>query len=303
MLNVFLYVILPTFLVAAAGGVLQRWRGLSPLPLNQLMLYLLGPSLILNSLLTTKLQASEAERIIAAVILVTLVLLATGAILGRALGQERPMRSGFLLATVFPNAANMALPVALLAFGNAGLAVAVVIFAAQSVLSWSLGVFVAASSAGGGLEPLKQTLRLPMLWAIGLAIVLRAAGVTLPFTLQHPIEMLGNASIPVMLVILGFQLSRGIQLEQWPSLVAALTMRLIGGAAIAFGVTSLLGLTGVTQETVIVVAGMPTAVFTTILATEFKAEPRFVTSAVIASTLLSLVTLTLLITLVQNWLA
>ena len=45
---------------------------------------------------------------------------------------------------------------------------------------------------------------------------------------------------------------------------------------------------------------MPTAVFTTILATEFKAEPRFVTSAVIASTVLSLLTLTALIFLLQD---
>src|SRR5680860_106966 len=39
----------------------------------------------------------------------------------------------------FPNAGNMGLPVVLLAFGEQALAVAVIIFATQSILGWSLG--------------------------------------------------------------------------------------------------------------------------------------------------------------------
>ena len=49
----------------------------------------------------------------------------------------------------------------------------------------------------------------------------------------------------------------------------------------------------------IVLGGMPTAVFATILATEFAARPQFVTRSVVASTLLSVLTLTVLITLVR----
>jgi malate permease and related proteins len=79
-------------------------------------------------------------------------------------------------------------------------------------------------------------------------------------------------------------------------------VRLIGGAAVAYPVTLLLGLEGVAQQTIIAVSAMPTAVFTTILATEFRAEPRFVTSAVISSTVLSLLTLTVIITVLQTWL-
>ena len=48
-----------------------------------------------------------------------------------------------------------------------------------------------------------------------------------------------------------------------------------------------------------VVSAMPTAVFTTILATQFQAKPAFVTNAVVLGTLLSLLTLTALITVVE----
>ena len=65
-----------------------------------------------------------------------------------------------------------------------------------------------------------------------------------------------------------------------------------------YGVTLMLGVYGLTQRTLIVLAAMPTAIFTTILATEFAARPRFVTLAVISSTFASVGSLTVLIAVV-----
>ncbi|MEX2598497.1 MAG: AEC family transporter [Dehalococcoidia bacterium] len=279
------------------AGAAWRWP-----PLNQLMLYLLGPALIIDSLLNAELAAGASVRVISAVVLITIATLAVATTVSKLLRQERTLESGFLLAAAFPNAANMALPVTLLAFGESGFTVAIIIFATHSILGWSVGMFVAARGSFSGFGPLLQTARSPVLWAIALALLLRATGITLPVTLSEPISMLASASIPVMLVILGFQLARGVELDRWPNLVAVLTVRLVISAGIAYGVTLLLGLEGITQQTIIAVSAMPTAVFTTILATEFKAEARFVTSAVISSTLLSLLTLTVLITVLQTFL-
>lgn len=300
MLNVFINVILPILLVAAAGAALQRWRNLPAAPFSQLMLYLLSPALVLDSLIGADLPLEASARIVGAIFLLSLVLIAASAVLSHLLGHKRPMQSGFILSTTFPNAGNMGLPVSLLAFGEQGLAVAVVIYSSHAVLGWSLGVFVAARSHSGGLGPLKHTLRLPVLWAIALALLLRATGTELPSFLGESVHMLGQASIPVMLLILGFQLERGVALDRWPSLLAALVVRLIASALVAYLVGGWLGLEGITQQVFVVMAAMPTAVFTIILATEFQAEPRFVSSMVIASTLISLLTLTLLLAVLQS---
>lgn len=45
---------------------------------------------------------------------------------------------------------------------------------------------------------------------------------------------------------------------------------------------------------------MPAAVINTLLATEFNAEPKLVTGTVVISTLLSPITLTIIIALLQN---
>lgn len=301
MINVFLNVILPILIVAAAGAGLKRWRNIPAAPFSQMMLYLLSPALVLDSLLNASLPLEATGRIVGAILLMSISLVAVSALLSRSLGHDRPMQSGFMLATAFPNAGNMGLPVALLAFGEQGLAVAVIIFASQAVLGWSLGVFIAARSHNAGLGPLKHTLKLPVVWAIGLAFLLRATDTTLPLALAQPVAMLGQASIPIMLLILGFQLEKGVALDRWASLLAALGLRLIGGSVVAYLVSELLGLGAIAQQTFIVVAAMPTAVFTIILATEFDAEPRFVSSLVIASTLLGFLTLTVLITLLQSF--
>ena len=53
----------------------------------------------------------------------------------------------------------------------------------------------------------------------------------------------------------------------------------------------------------IIAYAMPVAVFTIILATEFKTNPKFVTNAVVTSTVASTITLAILIPFVKTFLA
>jgi predicted permease len=105
----------------------------------------------------------------------------------------------------------------------------------------------------------------------------------------------------MMLVVLGFQLAGEFRLERFFSLAAALMVRLLVSVPVAYAATLLLGLEALSQSVVIIVFAMPAAVFTIILSTEFKTNPRFVTNAVVTSTLASTLTLTLVIPLVKGF--
>jgi malate permease and related proteins len=300
MLDVFLTVILPTFLVAALGAGLQRWKALGVGALGPVAMYLLSPALVLNGLLTTELPAAISFRVVAAAFLAMMLMLGLAAIFSALVRQPRALQSGFTLATGFPNAGNMGIPISFLAFGDEGLAVAIIIFVVQGSLSWPVGIYVAARGRAHGLDPLKAAAKVPTLYAVPVALLIRAIEWDMPLTLSRPIEMLADATIPVMLIVLGFQLSQGIDWVRWRSLASSGFARLVASAGVAYLVTVAIGLDGVAQQTVIIVAAMPTAVFTTILATEFDAEPKFVTSAVVMSTLASIGTLTVLITLLRE---
>jgi predicted permease len=300
MFTVFLNVILPIFVVAAAGALIQRLRKLPIGPLSPVTLYILSPALIFQAMVQAEVPSGVSGRVLLSAVLFTIASGGAAIALSLLLRHSRPLQAGFLLATMFPNAANMALPITFLAFGEDGLAIAVIMFVYQALIGWSLGVFIAARSNSQGLAPLASVLKVPAMYAVGLALLVRVTGWDLPTPVAEPVRLLAGAAIPMMLLVLGFQFSQGFDFSRWMSIATALVLRLIAPAGIAYGITEMVGLDGVAQKTVILVVSMPAAVFTTLLATEFRSEPRFVTSTVTLGTLLSLGTLTVLITILDR---
>jgi hypothetical protein len=139
----------------------------------------------------------------------------------------------------------------------------------------------------------------PAVWGVVAAGVVLGLGLHLPPAVMRPVELLSGAALPTMLLVLGMQLERGAWPER-PGLVAlAGILALIVTPILAFGASHLLGLTGVARQAAVVQAGMPSAVLTTILALEFDVAPSFVTACVLASTLASPITVTLLIAALQ----
>ena len=112
---------------------------------------------------------------------------------------------------------------------------------------------------------------------------------------MRPIGLLSDAALPMMIVVLGMQLERAT-IPDRPWLVAvAVGLSLLAAPVVALGLTSLLGLSGVDRQAGVILASMPVAVVTTILAVEFEVAPAFVTNTVFISTLLSPLTLTPLV--------
>ena len=70
MLKVFLEVVLPVALVAIAGGVVGRWRGIVVGPVSALVFYLFSPALVFHSMQTTQVSPDLGFKIVA-VMLVT----------------------------------------------------------------------------------------------------------------------------------------------------------------------------------------------------------------------------------------
>ena len=303
MLDVFINVIMPVFLVAVLAAAFQRWRKAPVGPLSQVTLYLLTPALIFTSLVEQEIPPSATFRIVSTLLVANAFIITTSLLVSFALRHDRAMRSAFVLSTGFPNAGNMALPVLLLAFGEEGLAVGVIVFVTMAIMGQSLGVFIAAGSSLNPLDSLKQIFKLPAIYGIIAALVVRAAGVELPHVVYSPIELLAQASIPMMLVVLGFQLGGEIRLESAASLTAAVMVRLLASVPLAYLSATLLGLDDLSRGVVMTVYAMPVAVFTIILATEFKTHPRFVTNAVVTSTFASTLTLAVVIQVVKDLLA
>jgi predicted permease len=101
-----------------------------------------------------------------------------------------------------------------------------------------------------------------------------------------------------MLVVLGLQFRRP-RLDDLVDPAVTTTNRLLIGPLVAWPLAAAVGLGGVTADTSVLMAAMPTAVMSTILAAELDANGELVVSTVIISTLCSIATLTVLLALLR----
>ncbi len=290
--DIFLNNLLPIFLATGAGFLLGRTVPVEPRTLSRILFYVFSPSLVFNLLLESPLEAGEAFGVLGlfAVHLPLLALLTWG--VGRILKLGRRLRIAMLLTTLFMNAGNFGLSLNLFAFGEASLAYASLIFVAMGALTYTAGVVIASSGELKIWPAIFNLRRIPTLYALGLGVVFLSMGWTVPLPVDRTIRLLAEGAIPGMLVLLGLQLQRSAWDGRRSALTAVALLRLVVSPLLALALSQLFGLTGLARQTGILDTGLPTAVSTTVLATEFDLEPVFVTSTVLLTTLLSPLTLT-----------
>jgi predicted permease len=255
---------------------------------------------VFSLMVTSQVSSAEFGRIVA----FTVLLVASIGLIARAVAipfrLERPQLAAFLIVVMFSNAGNYGLSVVLFAFGRDVLARAAVFFVTSALMMYTLGTFLASSGHRGGRAALRGLLRVPAVWGLAAAALVIWTGLELPKGVFRPVELLGSAAIPSMLLVLGMQFEKGARPERPGLVAAAAVLALMGTPLIGFFLALVLGLTGLARQAVLVESAMPSAVITTILALEFDVAPRFVTSVVVVTTLASPITVSVLIALLQS---
>lgn len=292
MLGIFVSVVLPVFIVAGFGFLLERRFRMPILPVNQVVLYVLMPCFIFTSLLPVDFRSDEPLRIGLFSVLLTVAMLGVGFVIARLLPLDRVTTSALLLTAAFPNLGNYGLSIVLLAYGAEGVFFGTILLAVQMLFGLTLAVFIASSGSSPMSRSVAEVAKQPAFYAVAAALLLGAADVTIPKFITDAIALPAQAAIPVMLLVLGMQIS-GTERIEAPRLVSlAIATRLVIGTLVGVGLAVALGITGVARDVMIVGSAMPTAVFTILTATQFSARPRFVSDVVVAGTLASILTVT-----------
>jgi hypothetical protein len=300
LLSILVSDILPIFAIAGTGFLLARRVDASAKTLSAIVFNALSPCLVFNQLVTSNITGSEFSRMVLYCILLTAAMGAVARLAAVPLRLDREAMISFLLVVMFSNSGNYALPVVLFAFGREALSYASVYFVTSATTVYTVGVFIAASGGRSVRKALLGVVRVPALYAVAAAGVISLAGVAPPVVLMRPVGMLSDAALPMMLLILGMQLKRAVVPDQPRVVAAAVALSLIVGPIVGVCLTIVLGLSGAARQAAIVLAAMPSAVITTVLAVEFDLDHSFVTSVVFVSTLLSPFTLVLLIAYLQR---
>ena len=312
LLDIFASAILPIVAIAGVGVVLGRTRDVDPGPLNTAVVYVLAPALVLHSLMATSFGGDTLVRLAVAIVAFTLGMVVLVESLGRLIGQRDPALSALVLVATFPNAGNYGIPVSSFAFGSAGRGTAVIYIAVQSVLMYTVGVYIASRSGGSaGLGAVRRVFRIPLIYAVAVGLLARWMGVTpaVDSTTMETLGLVGDAAIPVMLLRLGIQLANTDYGAALPQLGAATVFKIAVAPVVAAGIALAVGFDDPTvARTFVLECAMPSAITPLILLIEFAGDvevggvtvPEFVSTAVAVTTLVSIPVLTLLIAVLQS---
>lgn len=195
----------------------------------------------------------------------------------------------YLPSLIFPLTGSMGLPVSYYAFGDEGLALAIVYFTFGAIGTFTLGAAIAAGNIS-----IKKMLAAPVVYAVIIATALQLTGLRLPDWLFNTADLLGGMVIPAQLVALGVSL---LELRKHSIARSGFLglFRLAMGMSVGFAIAEVFGLEGAARAIVIIQSAMPVAVSSYLFAQQYKRRPEEVAGMVVVSTAISLVTLPLLL--------
>ena len=245
-----------------------------------------APCLIFHTLANLSVGAGEFLTMVGAAVVVLSLSAGIGTVVLRAAGL--PVRA-FLPSLVFANTGNMGLPLSSLAFGEAGLALAIGIFALSAVAQFTVGAAISSGRLSLGVLA-----RVPLLYALPPALAFMLTGAKPPAWLNATTELIGLMTIPLMLITLGVSLAK-LAVASLPRSLGLSVLRLLLGFALGVGVAYLFRLEGAARGVLIVQSSMPVAVFNYLFAQRYRRAPEEVAGLVVISTALSFLTLPMLL--------
>ena len=274
--------VIPVFLLIAAGFAFAHWKKINLTSVTEIIVYLGTPSLVFSSLAGKPLFATDIAVLSAGILLIFAIV---GFFIRLYFLVSGFSSRGFALPTLFMNAGNMGIPLALFAFGQAGLQRATLMFVIITFLQYSLGIYIL-----NGRSNWTEIFRLPLIYAALAGLSVNLAQISLPEVLLRPIIMLGQATIPIMLISLGYRLHE-VESLQWGHALGGALARIGGGFAAANLAVHLIGAEGVNRQVLLLYGALPAAVVNFVLTEKYRQDPGLAASIVVISTFISIFTI------------
>ena len=191
-------IIFPVFAIVAVGYLYSRWRQPDMTAANHINMTVLLPALIFHVLSGKDFQLAEYGWLALGGIA---VVLGSGLLALLAAKVARLSLKTFVPPMMFTNSGNIGLPLAVFAFGEAALPAAVVLFLVENGLHFTLGTWLMNHRA-----PLHKVLIQPIVAATLIGIAFSLFRWDVPTPVRETVNLIGQASIPLLLFALGTRL-------------------------------------------------------------------------------------------------
>jgi predicted permease len=311
--------VLPSFTIAFLGfflGKLDSKRELNQKIISNMLYYFFTPCLVFSSLHKRNFDFQEFAVIGGAAFALIAVMTPIAFMVKKRVGISE---NGYTLPIIFMNTGNISLPIALLLFGNEGLAKSILFHMMNILVLYSYGVYLVS-----GKSDIYQFFKIPALYATIFGVIAAKSTFILPGYVTHTfgilnkgVDVLAYAAIPLLIINLGYSMS-DTKLATLKDGLTGASLRLIGGPLMAFGLVycfrflewtplvvgqdPLVSLGYRTSEAIIILnASMPGPVMAYLLNVKFDNCPQKAASMVAVGTIGGVITIPLILSLVTRY--
>ncbi len=293
--DILMRVTLPIVALVALGYALQGKLKLDVGSLNRIQVFVVLPAFLLHHLSTARQPIGAVAQTISFTLVQFALLILVGFVAAAAFRLARSYWPVMAMATVYANVGFFGIPLVELAFPPEFILHQSVITSLMTILIVTVGVWMLApqDASASLFARFRQAFDTPVIPAVIAGLLLRGFEVQLPPVAGTPIEMLGRIFTPLALYTLGAQLRDGSEGElQTGPLTLVLALKLLVAPALTWGLAILMGLPKDLTALLVVAAATPVGVLLGVFCSEFRREPRFVSSAILISTALSPIVVT-----------
>ncbi|MFD2706830.1 AEC family transporter [Salibacterium lacus] len=295
--QILLQIIFPVFFLLGVGALLHRLLQFDMKTLSRLLTYLLLPTVIFVNIYQNDMTPSLLLEIGGFLLIQFLLLGALAHVTAKGMKMDKKLSATFKNSVVLNNSGNFGLPVSQLVFqaNPVGASVQIMVMMFQNIMTYTYGLMNAASTEGKGTMNFKEILKTPILYALVLGFLFYGFQIPIPGFIWTPLENIADAFLAVALLTLGAQVAYP-KLENFSAaFFLGLTGRLIVAPLTALAVISLFGIDGTIAQALFIASAFPMSRNSAQFALMYDNYQEYAAQAVLISTLLSSVTVTIVI--------
>lgn len=278
------------FLAFLIGYIVRRFRGgkIDLNTLTEVILYVGSPCLAFSTIVATDYHLDELLLLFGAM---AFFIFGMGAIyIIFSLVTKKKIDMVIPISTMFMNTANVGFPVTLFVYGQQAFEKAIILDLGMILILFSFGVGVLS-------KKYSSVWSMPVLYAAVVAFVFSLFKVSFPQVLLQPIALLGQITVPAMIISLGCKIA-DIQQRGRFSLRLPLISSFIRfgvGLGLGFLFITLFDVRGLTAAVILLYAALPAPIMSYILAQKYHRNESLAAEIVLVSNLGALFTLPLVL--------
>lgn len=289
--------VMPVFIIVLIAFVYNRLMKPDILQITTLTVTVFAPVFVFTELVKSNVTLEMLYKPLIFMTLLTGALILIAFFISKALNAGENEQVALILACSMINVGNFGLPLIYFTFGDSVSSFSVLYFVAFTIPLGTVAVYL-CSREKRLFGIVKDIGKIPIFHGLFLALIVTEFSLNVPDVLEKSLSLVGQTTIPLMIFILGLQLS-SVKFNTGfiKFITPALIVRLAVSPLIAVFLLNMLNISGVEKNIAVIQTSTPAALLPLMYAIRFKRSPDLLAVIIVATTVLSGLSLTVLIKL------